>query len=36
VHHAAADIRGQGAPLAAGRASRGDAVTGAPAAVQYV
>jgi len=36
VLHAAADIRGQGAPVAAGRAGRGDAVAGAPAAVQHV
>lgn len=36
VFHASADIRGQGAPVAAGRAGRGDAVAGAPAAVQHV
>jgi len=37
MFHAAADIRGQRAPVAAGRArGRGDAVAGAPAAVHHV
>lgn len=36
VHHLAADIRRQGAPVADGRARRDDAVAGAPAALQHV
>jgi len=36
VHHLAADIRRQGAPVADGHARRDDAVAGDPATVQHV